>query len=322
MNMMVQILCLAAGFVLIIVGGDTFVDAALRIGRKVGISPLILGATLVSLTTTLPELFVSTMASATGHVELAVGNAVGSIICNTGLILGLCSVLSPMHLDGPAQVKKSLLLLGSIVILFVMALQGPIGRIQGILLYALLWIFLMLNFKEMKQDPQENDVPEEFSVRYVLFFVMGAGCIIGGSKLLVDAASALAVLLHVPEKLIALSVVALGTSLPELVTSLSALRKKEAGLSIGNIIGANILNITLVMSTSSIVAPGGLTTVPTQSGPLEGFNQLLVLDVPTALCLGLILLYCAARRKVSRVSGVLLLCIYGGYLGLISWAVL
>ena len=322
MQIVLQIIFFAIGFVLIIYGGDTFVDAALVIGRKIGISPLILGATIVSLTTTLPELFVSTIASASGHTDMAIGNAVGSIICNTGLILGLCAVLSPMLLTGQSQIKKGIVLLVSIVALFILTVLGPITVSGGLCLYALLIVYLWINFREMKQSPESDDSNVPFSAKHVVMFVIGAGCIIVGSNLLVNAASKLAELLHVPEKLIALSVVALGTSLPELVTSLTAIRKKEAGLSIGNIIGANILNIVLVMATSSIVAADGLTTSITQSGILKGQNQLLILDIPIAFVLAGCLLYCAKRKKVSRATGVLLLCIYAGYMGFMAYAVL
>lgn len=323
MEIISQIALFILGMVLIIYGGDAFVDAALCIGRKIGISTFVLGATVVSLTTTLPELFVSTIASAGGHTELAIGNAVGSIICNTGLILGLCAVLTPMVLNGPSQVKKALLSIGCLLALAALTLSGSITWVGGLGLYLLLAVYLWLNFREMKQAPARTENTEEsFSAKHIALFIVGAGSIILGSNILVDSASALATLMHIPEKFIALSVVALGTSLPELVTSLTAIRKKEAGLSIGNIIGANILNIVLVMATSAIVAPGGLTTTVVKSGILQGMDQLLVLDIPVAAVLAGILLFCARKKSVPRMAGIVLLAVYAGYLGFTGYAIL
>lgn len=306
-------------FFLIIVGGDKFVDAAICIGRKLGISTLVLGATIVSLTTTLPELFVSSFASAGGHVDMAIGNAIGSIICNTGLILGLCAVLSPMKLSGPPQTKKAILLIAAVSLIFIMSCLGPIRWYEGLILYALLGLFIYINFQEAKDDDVEQDESGYSSGTLILFFA-SALAIVLGSRLLVNSASALAALMHVPEKIIALSLVALGTSLPELVTSLTAIRKHEAGLSIGNIIGANILNIVLVMSTSSLLAKGGLTTAVATEGILKGLNQLKVLDIPIAMAMALILFFCTKRKQVTRATGILLLCIYVGYLSFIYFA--
>ena len=202
------------------------------------------------------------------------------------------------------------------------SILGPVTLSGGLCLYALLIVYLWINFKEMKYAPDATDDKTQFSIKHVFMFVIGACSIILGSNILVNSASKLAELLCVPEKLIALSVVALGTSLPELVTSLTAIKKKEAGLSIGNIIGANILNIVLVMATSSIFADGGLTTSITQSGILKGKNQLLILDIPIAFLLACCLLYCVKNKRVSRLTGILLLFIYVGYLGFMSYAVL
>lgn len=322
MELLKQIIIFIFSFLLIIYGGDAFVDAALAIGKKIGISTLVLGATIVSLTTTLPELFVSTFASLGGHVDMAIGNAIGSIICNTGLILGLCAALSPMTLSGASQVKKAALMIFSVLAILVMTFFGTIRWYEGLLLYGILVVYVLMNLSEAKNAPAEEVGDSGFSAKTIVMFLLGAAGIVIGSRLLVNSASAIASMLHVPEKLIALTLVALGTSLPELVTSLTAIRKKEAGLSIGNIIGANILNIVLVMATSSVVSKGGLTTSVAESGILAGLNQLQVLDIPVALVLGLILLFCALRKKVTRGTGITLLCLYAGYLGFIAYATL
>ena len=322
MELLIQIAIFVISFLLIIRGGDAFVDAALSIGRKIGISTLVLGATIVSLTTTLPELFVSTFASAEGHVDMAIGNAIGSIICNTGLILGLCAVLSPMALNGASQVKKAALLLFSIVTILVMTFFGAIHWYEGLILYCILGAYVLMNLKEARSAPPEETGENDYSGKTPVKFALGAAAIVLGSRLLVNSASAIAEMLHVPEKLIALSLVALGTSLPELVTSLTAIRKKEAGLSIGNIIGANILNIVLVMATSSLFAKGGLTTSVAESGVLAGLDQLQVLDLPVALLMGMVLLFCAMRKKVTRGTGIALLGVYAGYLGFVAYATL
>ena len=313
MEFTVQITIFLVSFLLIIYGGDKFVDAALSIGRKLGISTMILGATIVSLTTTLPELFVSSFASVSGHVDMAIGNAIGSIICNTGLILGLCAFLSPMKLSGHPQTKKVILLITAVLAIFIMSFFGPIKWYEGLLLYVLLGIFITINLQEAKEGGNEQQ-ESDYTGKTLVIFALSAVAIVIGSRLLVNAASALATMLHVPEKIIALSLVALGTSLPELVTSLTAIRKHEAGLSIGNIIGANILNVVLVMSTSSLLAKGGLTSSVATEGILKGLNQLKVLDIPVALVMALILYFCTRRKEVSRTTGILLFAIYAGYL--------
>lgn len=216
-----------AGFVMIIKGGDVFVDAALYIARKMKIPTAIMGATIVSLTTTLPELLVSSMAAATGHSEMAIGNAIGSIICNTGLILGLCLILTKTVHSDLFALKKSLLLLTTIVVYGLLVwLNHGLGKVSALVLYALLGGFVWLNLMELNGGQEEDTGGEEpFQLMQVPKFILGAALIVIGARLLVDNGSALAVLMGVPEKVISLTLIAFGTSLPELVTSITAIIK-------------------------------------------------------------------------------------------------
>ena len=306
-----------AGFVMIIKGGDVFVDAALYIARKMKIPTAIMGATIVSLTTTLPELLVSSMAAATGHSEMAIGNAIGSIICNTGLILGLCLILTKTVHSDLFALKKSLLLLTTIVVYGLLVwLNHGLGKVSALVLYALLGGFVWLNLMELNGGQEEDTGGEEpFQLMQVPKFILGAALIVIGARLLVDNGSALAVLMGVPEKVISLSLIAFGTSLPELVTSITAIIKKENALSLGNIIGANVLNITLVLSTATMVSSTGmLPLIRTETGRLAGQYQLFLLDIPVAMAVCIILAAGVWRRKLTRVHGVVLMGTYIIYL--------
>ena len=290
-----------AGFVMIIKGGDVFVDAALYIARKMKIPTAIMGATIVSLTTTLPELLVSSMAAATGHSEMAIGNAIGSIICNTGLILGLCLILTKTVHSDLFALKKSLLLLTTIVVYGLLVwLNHGLGKVSALVLYALLGGFVWLNLMELNGGQEEDTGGEEpFQLMQVPKFILGAALIVIG----------------VPEKVISLTLIAFGTSLPELVTSITAIIKKENALSLGNIIGANVLNITLVLSTATMVSSTGmLPLIRTETGRLAGQYQLFLLDIPVAMAVCIILAAGVWRRKLTRVHGVVLMGTYIIYL--------
>lgn len=309
------------GFAMIIKGGDVFVDAALYIAKKLRIPTTIMGATIVSLTTTLPELFVSSMAAATGHSEMAIGNAIGSIICNTGLILGLCLILTKVVHSNPFALKKSLLLLATIGVYAVLVwANGGLGRVGALILYGLLGLFVWLNLLELRGEPDEGEAEdhENFKMVNLVKFLVGAALIVAGARLLVDNGSALAAWMGVPEKVISLTLIAFGTSLPELVTSITAIIKKENALSLGNIIGANILNITLVLSTAAMVSDTGrLALVRSEAGAFAGQYQLFLLDIPVAFAVCLTLAAGAFKRKLTRAHGCVLFGIYAAYLGVL-----
>ncbi len=325
MHLFMAIIGFIAGLLFIIKGGDVFVDSALYIAKKAKIPPLIMGATIVSLTTTLPELFVSTMASSSGHSEMAIGNAIGSIICNTGLILGLCALLSPVTLKNRNALPKAVLLLASIgaYALLVWTSKG-LERTGAMVLYCLLGLFIYLNLSELKTEQADVEADEEegqpFKKSSLLSFLLGAVFIIFGARLLVTSGSDLAAIVGVPEKIISLTLIALGTSLPELVTAMTAIRKKENAFSLGNIIGANILNITLVLSSAAMASSSGrLVTEMATGGIFAGRYQLFSLDIPVAFGVCAVMLLMIITKKVSKLSGITLLLIYGAYLSVLGF---
>lgn len=328
-NMMIFVLFFA-GLFIIIKAGDLFVDAAVWIAKVTGIPSVLIGATLVSLATTLPELFVSMIATLDGHIDMSIGNAIGSTICNIGLILGMCAIISPIPIRRRFFSIKGFLMLGAVGTVYMMAFNRQISRIEGFVLLILLIIYIIINIFEVythKEDRYTVRFQEKsFStalLKNVAKFIIGAGGIILGARLLVDNGVRIAEILNIPEQIVSLTLIALGTSLPELTTALIAMIKGHEGISIGNIIGANILNLTMVLGTSSIIAENGLN-ISSRNFEFFGkniinFPQTLALDVPfAALLMTILVLGGTANRKLGRLDGVLLMLLYIAYLTILA----
>lgn len=299
------------GIVLTVKGGDLFVDAASWIAEVSGIPKFIIGATIVSLATTMPELLVSLLAAAQGKADMAIGNAVGSVTANTGLIMALALVCMPVTFARKTGWRKAALLLGAMAALWVASLSGQFGW-EGIVL--LMMIFALALWENLRGMRRESEATEKVQatrrekVENVLKFLLGAAAIVGGSQLLVNAGSGLALWLGVPERVIAVTLVAVGTSLPELVTTLTAIAKKQDSLSVGNVIGANIIDLTLILPLCALIS-GGTLPVSAQS---------LAVDFPACmvtLLVGLVPLL--LRQKGARVQGIAMLALYAGYLTLV-----
>ena len=296
------------GLILICIGGDRLVDAAVAIARKLGIPQIVVGATIVSLGTTLPEVLVSTTAAFDGSAAIAAGNAFGSIICNTALIAGLTQTIRPTK-----KVEVSSLLWRSgffFAVLIAMNVYGYVtgayGRPMGIMLLLLFALYAYLNIRRSAsegEDSQEEEKDQEVSVpRQLLVLVICAGLLYLGANLLVDNGIYIANAIGVPERVIAVTFIALGTSLPELVTSIVSLIKGYGNVGLGNVIGANILNLLLVIGIPAAVAGIGLE------------RSTVTVDMPLSLLVMAILLVpILVRKKASRVQGVSLLCIYVAY---------
>lgn len=264
--MTVVIILFLIGLLLITKGADIFIDCTVKIGKKTGISELILGATIVSFATTLPELTVSVFASIDNHTTMSLGNAVGSIICNTGLILGLVAFISPFKVDKNMFFSKSIILLIAVLTLMILGTNGSISQRDGLLLIVLFFIYMYSNIRSVSgknRVSRNTDMEADFcnnvksnkheNLKIAASFIMGLIMMVIGSKLLVDNGVKLASFIGIPQGVISLTVIALGTSLPELVSSLTAIRKKHHGISVGNILGANILNIVSVIGISSLI---------------------------------------------------------------------
>lgn len=315
------------GLVLIIKGGDWFVDASAWIAKVTGVPSFIIGATIVSLATTLPELIVSVNATLQGSPEVAIGNAIGSTICNIGLISGLSIIAMPNFINRKVFGKKSAVMIGSTIIFAILSIDGLLSKVEALALFALLGLFVYFNLTEFKNKDafvaEDVDKSQRSFVVHGAKFVVGAFCIIQGASLLVDNGILIARHLNVPESIIALSFIALGTSLPELVTTISAIVKRDHEIGLGNIVGANILNVTMILSTTAFVSQGGLIVSKSDFAffGLDFVNQMqtLVVDLPISLLLMAVLVIPSlVRGKLSKIQGYLLVAVYGVYLSILA----
>ena len=314
MELALTIVLFLIGIVLIVKGGDLFVDAAAWIAEASGIPKLIIGATVVSLATTLPELIVSVMAAGQGKVDMAVGNAVGSVTANIGLIMAVALIFMPGVIRRKDYMPKALLMLAGAGLVAAVGLQGSVTAIFSVCLLAVFVLFLIENVtsaqKAMLEDQaqrknRQKPAGKEIAVNLIKFAAGTAGIVLG-ADLLVDNGSELARLAGVSERIIGVTVIAVGTSLPELVTTVSAIIKKQSALSVGNILGANIIDLTLIMPLCSIIS-GKALPISATSGKL---------DLPIALLVGLIALVPALiSSRFRRWQGFLLLAVYAAYLG-------
>ena len=314
--MLISVLLFAVGLVLLIKGGDWFVDGATGIARRFKLPDIIVGATVVSIGTTLPEVMVSVTGALQGQGAMAYGNAIGSIICNTALIAAISVAVNP----GPVNVKTMKML---VIFFFVSAavycvaayILGEFPRWLGFVLLAIFVTYMLITVRQGLKNPDEAHEEEEGSKEKklwmeLLLLVGGAALIAVGADLLVDHGTIIAQELGVPETVIALTFVALGTSLPELVTTITSLKKGHASLGIGNVIGANIFNLVLVSGASVALAP---FEVPV-GNMIAGINSSLILDIPLMLTVMLLLTVPALlKKKLSRWQGIALLVIYASF---------
>ena len=302
------VLLFLLGLALMVKGGDSFVDGARWIARVTGIPPFVVAATVVSLGTTMPELLVSVLAAAQGSGAMALGNAVGSVSCNTGLVLGISLLCMPGTVEVRPLREKGALLLFAVISLLVFGIDRRLVWGEGVFLLLLLLLFLKNDLDHTRRAaflPGE-DQPERGAHAAAVF--LGSAGLAAGARLLVDNGCILARLMGVPESVVALTLVALGTSLPELVTTLTALAKGEASLSVGNIIGANFLDLTVVPAASAFVGGGIL--------PMEAPRAQI--DLLAALVLlALTLLPAWKRARFRRWQGAALLAFYGSYVALL-----
>lgn len=300
------------GIVLIMKGGDAFVDAASWMAEVSGIPKLIVGATVVSLATTLPEMFVSVMAAVGGKVDMSIGNAVGSVTSNVGLIMGISLFCMPAVIRRRDYLVKSVLMLAAAVVIVIGGWMGQIGLGLSVVLLVIFAVFLYENVESARRsvvaDRAENEPvkPQKGELtRNILKFVLGAAGIVIGAQLLVDNGSALARYAGISERVIGVTIIAIGTSLPELVTTLTAIAKKQSALSVGNILGANILDLTLILPLSSLISGRTL--------PIAAASA--ALDLPACLLVGCIALVPAMiSSRFRRWQGVVLLAVYVVYL--------
>ena len=314
---------LAFGFLLLIKGGDWFVDAASNIAKRFHLPELLIGATVVSIGTTLPEVMTSAMGAAAGSGAVAYGNAIGSIICNTSLIAALTIAIKPSKVDKKSLIFPVCFFFGAAAFYsFNAYVFGKFDLWMGIVLLLGFVAYMIINVVNMKKNPQEADeydetecdLPENNSkgglLKDVGMLLVSALIIAVGAYLLVESATKIAHDLNVPETIISLTIVALGTSLPELVTAITALMKGHGALSLGNIIGANIFNLVLVSGAAIAINP---FKVPAEA-TFMGNNASLVFDIPLVFAvMAIMTLPALFKGKLHKWQGIALLGIYAAY---------
>lgn len=268
-----------------------------------GIPPFVIGATVVSFATTLPEIIVSVTAAYKGQADMAAGNAIGSVTANTAMILSLSVIFLPASVDRLRCLPKTVLLIGAIILLWLTGLSGMLTPVGCTALLLLFGVFVWENLRSAKRDRVGQTAPVNTSLpKNILFFLLGAAAIILGSRLLVDNGTVIARdILRIDERVISLTMVAVGTSLPELVTAVSAIIKRKASLTVGNILGANIIDMLLILPLCAAA----------QGGTLPVSRSTVWLDLPFCLISAAILLIPAlVRGRFYRAQGVCALSLY------------
>lgn len=312
-SLFMVLLLFAAGLLCIIKGGDLFVDAASWIAEASGIPKFIIGATVVSFATTMPEMLVSVFAALQGNADIAVGNAVGSVTANVGLIMCVALICMECAMTRKQFGVKACLLLAAILALFGFTRDGQLSVLESVLILIIFVGFLVESLIAARQEqgselPAQEERPK-IDKKTVLLnigkFLLGAVGIVLGAQLLIDNGSALARMLGVPDAVIAATMIAIGTSLPELVTTLTAIKKKQASLSVGNIIGANIMDLTLIMPLCAVI----------QGKPMTVERQGMLLDIPACLIIcAAALIPALVQGKFKRWIGYLIGGLYIAYL--------
>ena len=320
-NMLVPVLLFFLGFVLLIKGGDWFVDGATGLAHRFHLPELLIGATVVSIGTTLPEVMVSAQAALEHNSGISYGNAIGSVICNTSLIAALTVAIRPSGVNKSSlRVPVAAFFSAAVLYSLIAYTAGEFQRWQGVVFLALFVGYMILTVYQMKKHPDQVEAEEAEDAekapkdrplwQELLALVAGAAAIAVGARLLVDNGTLIAAALGVPDSVIGLTMVALGTSLPELVTAVTALAKGHSALSLGNIIGANLFNIVLVSGAAITISPFAIPVEKT----LAGMNASLVVDIPVMLgVMALLCLPALIKGKLSRWQGVTLLCVYAAF---------
>lgn len=302
--MIQAVILFAVGLALICFGGDRLVDASVAIAKKLGIPQIVVGATIVSVGTTLPEVLVSTTAAFQGSADICAGNAFGSIICNTALIAGLTQAIRPIK-----KIETSSLSWRTAFFMITIAAMGIYGvafgrfdRMVGLVLLAGFVLYAILSIRLTNSQEDEEQADEINLGKKILTLIVCAGLLFVGAKLLVNNGIIIAEGLHVPERIIAVTFIALGTSLPELITSLMSIIKGYGNVGLGNIIGANLLNLFLVIG------------IPASITGIQLADQTIRMDIPVGIIVMLVLtLPIIIKKRVYRWQGILLLAMYTVY---------
>ncbi len=301
---------LLAGFVMLFFGGDWLVDGGVALARRFRISPLVIGMTIVAFGTSAPELLVSLISAIKGSAGIAIGNVVGSNIANIGLILGLTALICPIETDNSKVIRHGTIMIAASLLLMVFALKSGITRIEGLTLFAGIILFTTISVRKGRTQPQEADIDSQEGKSMTVLaaiglIVLSCAMLAFGADILVDGATTIASSIGVSDKVIGLTIVALGTSLPELAASVAAAFKKQMDISIGNIIGSNIFNILCVLGVSTSIKPISLEF----RDYANDFIWMMGFSV-------FIIIFTTMRKKkgrLGRTAGILFLLAYAFY---------
>lgn len=306
--MWIQAVVLIVSLFVLAWSADKFVDGSCGVAKYFGISPFLIGMVIVGFGTSAPEMLVSATSALAGSPSIALGNAYGSNIANIALILGVAAIVNPIKVDKSLLKKELPFLLFTIPLTVLLILDGEISRIDAVILLAVFLVIMVVSSLGKKEEISEDgETGEKVSILKSLFFlVLGLTLLVSSSKALVWAAKEIAEWLGISELIIGLTIIALGTSLPELASSVSAARKNEHEVAFGNVVGSNLFNTLCVVGIAAAIKP------------VLADPKILLRDIPIVSVLTLLLFVFAARQKIGRFSGVLLLILYFAYNTLLS----
>ncbi len=297
-----EYILLIVGFVLLIKGADLFVDGASSVAAKLKVPSLIIGLTVVSMGTSLPEAAVSISASLSGNNSISLGNVIGSNIFNLLMVVGVSSAILPIVTDRDILKRDMPINIGITVLLGILLFDGNLSRLDALILLLIFAAYMFLLIRSALKNRVEAEETKVLSwVKSIVFIVLGMAAIIGGGQLVVNSAKTIALALGMSETLVGLTVVAIGTSLPELVTSVVAARKGDSGIAMGNVVGSNIFNILFILGMAGVIKP---------------MTADAAFFIDTGILLGvsaLMLLFAFTKRKTSRVEGIISVLIYVAY---------
>ena len=310
--MWIQAVVLIVSLLVLAWSADKFVDGACGVAKFFGLSPFLIGMVIIGFGTSAPEMLVSATSALEGSPSIALGNAYGSNIANIALILGVAAIVNPIKVDRALMKKELPFLLLTIPLTVVLILDGQISRIDAIILLAVFLVIMVISSLGKKEELSEDaeNGGKVSIIKSLFLLVMGLTLLISSSKALVWAAQEIAVSLGISELIIGLTIVALGTSLPELASSVSAARKNEHEVAFGNVVGSNLFNTLCVVGIAAAIAP-------VASDP-----KILLRDMPVVALLTILLFVFAARQKISRISGVFLVAVYFAYNTLIALGII
>lgn len=312
--MLLNIAAIILGFALLVWGAERFITGAAALARNMGVSPLLIGLTIVGFGTSAPEILVSAMASIQGNPGLAIGNALGSNIANIALILGVTALVSPLTVHSSTLKREYPVLLAVCLLAMMLMLDGELDQLDGIILISGLIIVLSgmvrIGMAGRSSDPMEleyeAEIPENMpTAKAITWFLLGLALLLASSRMLVWGAVNIAMAFGVSDLIIGLTIVALGTSLPELAAGVASALKREHDIAIGNVIGSNMFNLLAVLPMPALLAPGRFDP------------DILTRDIPMMIGLTLVMFVISygfrKHGRINRIEGVLLLCAFIGY---------